>query len=91
MEIVQSIVKTASILLSDHMLPAWQDLHHPEQMKFLSQFLKALENTGTLLPKVLSRDQEASISSQNIRTYHIQRKVHISLSYYCLDLFQFSL
>ena len=76
MEIVQSIVKTASILLSDHMLPAWQDLHHPEQMKFLSQFLKALENTGTLLPKVLSRDREASISSQNIRMYHIQSKVN---------------
>jgi hypothetical protein len=69
MKIVQSIKKTASILLSDHMLPAWQDLHRPEQMKFLSHFLKVLANTGTILSKAMTRDREASISSQNIRKY----------------------
>jgi len=66
MELVQSVIKSASILLSEHMLPAWQDLEQDVQMKFLSNFMRALENTGRLLPKAVTRDQEASISSQNI-------------------------
>ena len=66
MELAQSVTKTASALLSDKNLPAWQDLPASQQNRFLSNFIFALERTGSLLPGALSPDKEVSISSDNL-------------------------
>merc|ERR1740124_18141 len=66
MELVQSVTKTASSLLSNHNIPAWQDLPNPQQNRFLSNFIVALEKTGSLLPGAVALDQEVSMSSDNL-------------------------
>jgi len=66
MELVQSVTKTASSLLSYHNIPAWQDLPSIQRKRFLSNFVKALEKTGSLLPGAVANDQEISISSDNL-------------------------
>ena len=67
MELAQSVTKTASTLLSEDNLPAWQDLPAAQQTRFLSNLLSALERTGALLPAALGQDREVSISSENLR------------------------
>ena len=67
MELVQSLTKIASFLLSDQNLPAWQDLPVSQQTRFLTNFISALERTGSLLPGVVEPDQEVSMSSDNLR------------------------
>ena len=66
MELVQSLTKIASNLLSDTNLAAWQDLPRSQQTRFLTNFVSALERTGTLLPGVVEADQEVSMSSDNL-------------------------
>merc|ERR1719206_366034 len=66
MELVQSVTKTASSLLSDGNIPAWQDLPVLQQNRFLSNFIVALEKTGSLLPGAVALDQEVSMSSDNL-------------------------
>jgi len=66
MELVQSVTKTASSLLSDHNIPAWQDLPVGQQNRFLSNFIVAIEKTGSLLPGAVALDQEVSMSSDNL-------------------------
>jgi len=66
MELVQSLTKIASNLLSDTDLAAWQDLPRSQQTRFLTNFVSALERTGTLLPGVVEADQEVSMSSDNL-------------------------
>ena len=66
MELVQSLTKIASFLLSDQNLPAWQDLPKAHQTSFLTNFISALEKTGSLLPGVVEPDQEVSMSSDNL-------------------------
>jgi len=66
MELVQSVTKTASSLLSDGNIPAWQDLPLSQQNRFLSNFIVALEKTGALLPGAVALDQEVSMSSDNL-------------------------
>jgi len=66
MELVQSVTKTASSLLSDGNIPAWQDLPVSQQNRFLSNFIVALEKTGSLLPGAVALDQEVSMSSDNL-------------------------
>jgi len=66
MELVQSVTKTASSLLSNHNIPAWQDLPNSQQNRFLSNFIVALEKTGSLLPGAVALDQEVSMSSDNL-------------------------
>lgn len=66
MELVQSITKTASALLSDHNIPAWQDLPTSQRKRFLSNLLFCLERSGSLLPEALAMDKEVSISSDNL-------------------------
>lgn len=66
MELVQSVTKTASYLLSDGNIPAWQDLPLDQQNRFLSNFIVALEKTGSLLPGAVALDQEVSMSSDNL-------------------------
>merc|ERR1719422_829402 len=66
MELVQSVTKTASSLLSDGNIPAWQDLPVSQQNRFLSNFIVALEKTGSLLPDAVALDQEVSMSSDNL-------------------------
>ena len=67
MELVQSLTKIGSYLLSDANLAAWQDLPRAQQTRFLSNFISALEKTGSLLPGVVELDQEVSMSSDNLR------------------------
>merc|ERR1719192_2709299 len=66
MELAQSVTKTASSLLSDGNIPAWQDLPLSQQNRFLSNFIVALEKTGALLPGAVALDQEVSMSSDNL-------------------------
>ena len=67
MELVQSLTKTASHLLAEANLAAWQDLPRPQLTRFLTNFISALERTGALLPGVVAADQEVSMSSDNLR------------------------
>ena len=60
MELVQSLTKIGSFLLADKNLPAWQDLPANQQTRFLTNFISALEKTGSLLPGVVEADQEVS-------------------------------
>ena len=66
MELVQSLTKIASYLLSDDNLAAWADLPRSQQTRFLTNFMAALERTGSLLPDVVKTDREVSVSSDNI-------------------------
>ena len=66
MELVQSLTKIASYLLSDTNIAAWQDLPRSQQTRFLTNFITAMEKTGSLLPGVVESDQEVSMSSDNL-------------------------
>ena len=80
MELVQSLTKIGSFLLSDKNLPAWQDLPTAQQTRFLTNFISALEKTGSLLPGVVEADQEVSMSSDNLRKLQMTFLVQISIS-----------
>ena len=80
MELVQSLTKIASFLLADKNLPAWQDLPAAQQTRFLTNFISALERTGSLLPGVVEADQEVSMSSDNLRKLQMTFLVQISIS-----------
>ena len=71
MELVQSLTKIGSHLVSDVNLAAWQDLPRDQQTRFLTNFISALERTGGLLPGVVEADQEVSVSSDNLRKLQI--------------------
>ena len=71
MELVQSLTKIGSHLVSDVNLAAWQDLPRDQQTRFLTNFISALERTGGLLPDVVEADQEVSVSSDNLRKLQI--------------------
>ena len=71
MELVQSLTKIGSHLVSDTNLAAWQDLPRDQQTRFLTNFISALERTGGLLPGVVEADQEVSVSSDNLRKLQI--------------------
>ena len=66
MELVQSLTKIGSYLLSDDNMAAWQDLPRSQQTRFLTNFIAAIERTGSLLPGVVQPDREVSVSSDNI-------------------------
>ena len=66
MELVQSLTKIGSYLLSDDNIAAWQDLPRSQQTRFLTNFIAAIERTGSLLPGVVQPDREVSVSSDNI-------------------------
>ena len=71
MELVQSLTKIGSHLVSDVNLAAWQDLPRDQQTRFLTNFISALERTGGLLPGLVEADQEVSVSSDNLRKLQI--------------------
>ena len=71
MELVQSLTKIGSHLVSDVNLAAWQDLPRDQQTRFLTNFIFALERTGGLLPGLVEADQEVSVSSDNLRKLQI--------------------
>ena len=80
MELVQSLTKIASFLLADKNLPAWQDLPAAQQTRFLTNFISALEKTGSLLPGVVEADQEVSMSSDNLCELQMTFLAKISIS-----------
>ena len=71
MELVQSLTKIGSHLVSDVNLAAWQDLPRDQQTRFLTNFISALERTGGLLPGLVEADQEVSVSNDNLRKLQI--------------------
>ena len=75
-EVVQSLVRTASSLLDVDSLAAWADLPAARRGRSLAAFLAALERTGHLLPKAIALDREVSISSQNVCKYCIVLLYH---------------
>ena len=79
MELVQSLTKIGSHLVSEVNLAAWQDLPRDQQTRFLTNFILALERTGGLLPGVVEADQEVSVSSDNLRKLQITFLVGLDL------------
>ena len=71
MELVQSLTKIGSHLVSDVNLAAWQDLPRDQQTRFLTNFISALERTGGLLPGLVEADQEVSVSRHNLRMLQV--------------------
>ena len=89
MELVQSLTKIGSYLLSETNLAAWQDLPRDQQTRFLTNFISAMERTGGLLPGVVEADQEVSVSSDNLRklqiTFLVDPDLQISIFYIYLS------
>ena len=66
MELVQAVTKTASALMSEGNLPAWQDLDTSQRTRFLENMVATLERAASLLPSSLGPDREVSFSSTNL-------------------------
>ena len=67
-QVVQNIIKTASVMvdLENHFL--WQDIGTLyKQLTTLSAFITSLENAGLLLPEGAGENKEVTIASNNIR------------------------
>jgi latrophilin 1 len=74
MEIVQSVIKTASIMVSESNRAAWMDLQDDGgvgrgRKRTLTHFTSALKNAGLLLPMAVRENQEVTVSSPNIRKF----------------------
>ena len=68
-EVVQSIVKTASVMIGELSVPAWNDLGEAKLRKSVTLFSQAVEDAGLLLPEAVREYQEVTISSNNIRKF----------------------
>ena len=86
-QVVQSIVKTSSIMIERHNMDSWRELgSDKKKRKALSQFSNILENAGLLLPEGVAENQEVTVTSKNIREYHsfIQKIKPFTLYYVVL-------
>ncbi|TRY70105.1 hypothetical protein TCAL_13311 [Tigriopus californicus] len=66
MEIVQSIIKTASIMVSPQNKAGWMDLGPMKQRRTMTFFSRTLKAAGLLLPQAVKENQEITVSSPNI-------------------------
>ena len=75
MEIVQSVIKTASIMLTPENQSGWRDLGEEKQKRTLTFFSRTLKSAGLLLPKAVRENQEITVSSPNIRKFPPQKRI----------------
>ena len=65
-QVVESLVKTCSILLEDRNLESWREMgNDKKKRKALTKLTRVLENAGLLLPEGARENEEVTITAKN--------------------------
>jgi len=65
-EIVQALMKSASLMMEPRNRPGWMDLGDDEVPRMVTMLARTLKASGLLLPKAARENQEITVSSPNI-------------------------
>ena len=65
-EIVQSVVKTCSVMLGEENLSGWFDLSSEKRLRSVSRLTQGIKEAGMLLPMAVGENQEITVATKNI-------------------------